>query len=164
MLKPIFRALLIPFLLIGTLLAATDPFVGDWKLNLSKSKLVDHMKVESLGGNKYEFDLGGGPERIVADGTDQAAAFGTMLSVRAEEPDTWKVVRKKDGRTLLTGNWKLSQDGKTLTDNYTEFDPKRVAVHDELPVHANGRRARVCRNVGEHDAYDLVVRASDSSL
>src|SRR5437763_3908288 len=25
---------------------------------------------------------------------------------------------------LLTGNWKLYQDGYTLTDNYTEFDPK----------------------------------------
>ena len=82
------------------------------------------MKVESLGGNKYAFDLGGGPERIVADGTDQAGAFGTMLSVTVEGPDTWKVVRKKDGRMLLTGNWKLSQDGNTLTDNYTEFDPK----------------------------------------
>lgn len=38
MLKPTFRSLLIPFLLIGTLLAATDPFVGDWKLTPSKSK------------------------------------------------------------------------------------------------------------------------------
>ena len=47
-----------------------------------------------------------------------------MLSVTAEGPDIWKVVRKKGGRMLLTGNWKLSQDGSTLTDNYTEFDPK----------------------------------------
>jgi hypothetical protein len=124
MLKRTFQVLLVASLVTATLRAATDPFVGDWKLNPSKSKLVDHMKVEGLGGNKYAFDLGGGPERIVADGTDQAGAFGTMLSVTAEGPDTWKVVRKKDGRVLLTGNWKLSQDGNTLTDNYTEFDPK----------------------------------------
>ena len=124
MLKHTFQLLLVASLMTATLRAATDPFVGDWKLNPSQSKLVDHMKVESLGGNKYEFDLGGGPERIVADGTDQAGAVGTMLSVTAEGPDTWKVVRKKDGRMLLTGNWKLSQDGNTLTDNYTEFDPK----------------------------------------
>jgi hypothetical protein len=32
-------------------------------------------------------------------------------------------VRKKDGRTLVTGIWKLSQDGNTLSDNYTEFAP-----------------------------------------
>ena len=124
MLKRTFQLLLVASLVTTALRAATDPFVGDWKLNPSKSKLVDHMKVESLGGNKYEFDLGGGPERIVADGTDQAGAFETTLSVTVEGPDAWKVVRKKDGRTLLTGNWKLSQDGNTLTDNYTEFDPK----------------------------------------
>lgn len=124
MLKRTFQFVLVACLASATLRAQTDPFVGDWKLNPSKSKLVDHMKVESLGDNKYEFDLGGGPERIVADGTDQAGAFGTMLSLTAEGPDRWKVVRKKDGRVLLTGNWKLSQDGNTLTDSYTEFDPK----------------------------------------
>jgi len=123
MLKPVFRLLLLAPLLTATLCATTDPFVGDWQLNPSKSKLVDHMKVESLGENKYEFDLGGGPERIVANGTDQAAAVGTMLSVSVEGPDSWKVIRKKDGRMLLTGNWRLSHDGNTLTDNYTEFRP-----------------------------------------
>ena len=124
MLKRTFQSMLVACLVTATLWAATDPFVGDWKLNPSKSKLVDHMKVESLGGNMYAFDLGGGPERIVIDGTDQQAVQGTMLSVTVEGPDAWKVVRKKDGHVLLTGNWKLSPDGNTLTDNYTEFDPK----------------------------------------
>lgn len=101
--------------------AAEDPFVGEWKLNPSKSTLTDQMKVASLGDNKYEFDFGGGPERIVADGTDQPGVYGTMLSVTVEGPDSWKVVRKKDGRTLLTAIWKLSQGGDRLTDNYTEF-------------------------------------------
>jgi hypothetical protein len=123
MLKRAFRFLLVAYPLTATLWAATDPFVGDWKLNPSNSKLVDHMKVESLGDNKYAFDFGGGPESIVVNGTDQNGAFGTMLSVTVEGPDTWKVVRKKDGRMLLTANWKLSQDGNTLTDNYTEFGP-----------------------------------------
>jgi hypothetical protein len=44
----------------GVLWAAEDPFVGEWKLNPSKSTLTDQMKVESLGGKKYEFDFGGG--------------------------------------------------------------------------------------------------------
>jgi len=105
----------------SALWAAQDPFVGEWKLNPSKSKVIDQMKVESLGGNKYELDFGGGPERIVADSTDQPTIYGTMLSVTVVGADTWKVVRKKDGRTLLTGIWKLSPDGNTLTDNYTEF-------------------------------------------
>jgi hypothetical protein len=103
--------------------AANDSFVGDWKLNPSKSKLIDRMKVESLGGNKYEFDLGGGPEKVVADGTDQPTIYGTMLSVTVDGPRAWTVVRKKDGKVMLMGKWKLSQDGKTLNDDYTEFGP-----------------------------------------
>jgi hypothetical protein len=89
----------------------------------SKSQLIDVMKVESLGGNRYAFDFGGGPEKIAVDGTDQPAVQGTMLSVTVEGPGSWKVVRKKDGRMMLTGEWKLSPDGNILTDNYTEFQP-----------------------------------------
>jgi hypothetical protein len=101
--------------------AADDPFVGEWKLIPSKSKLTDQMKVASVAGNKYGFDFGGGPETIAADGTDQPAGFGTTLSVAVEGPDSWKVVRKKEGRVLITANWQLSKDGNTLTDDYTEI-------------------------------------------
>ena len=123
MLKRTFLALVIACLITTTLWAASDPFVGDWKLNPSKSKAVDHMKVEGLGGNKYAFDFGGGPEKIAVDGTDQQTVRGTVLSVTAEGPDSWKVMRKKDGRVLLTAIWNLSPDANTLTDNYTEFAP-----------------------------------------
>lgn len=119
-----FQWLLICCLVTPVLWAANDPFVGEWKLNPSKSKLIDEMKVESLGANKYAFDFGGGSaETIVADGTDQPGISGTTLSVTPEGPDAWKVVRKKDGRMLLTGNWNLSKDGNTLSDDFTEIAP-----------------------------------------
>jgi hypothetical protein len=117
--KRIFRLLLVASLAAGALWAVNDPFVGEWKLIQSKSKLTDQMKVESLAGNKYAFDFGGGPETIAADGTDQLAGFGTTLSVAIAAPDSWKVVRKKAGRVLLTANWKLSKDAQTLTDDFT---------------------------------------------
>jgi hypothetical protein len=82
------------------------------------------MKVESIGGNRYSFDFAGGsPETIAADGTDQPGFGGTTLSVVVEDPDSWKVVRKKDGRVLVTASWKLSKDGKTLNDDFTFFAP-----------------------------------------
>jgi len=113
----------------SAILAADASFVGDWKLNSTKSKLTDAMKVASLGANKYAFDFGGGkPEPIVVDGTDQPAGYGTTLSVTVEGADAWKVVRKKDGRMLLTGIWNLSPDGNTLKDNYTEFAPNGSAT------------------------------------
>jgi hypothetical protein len=122
--KRIFQLLLLSCVITGALWAADDPFVGKWKLNPSESRFPDEMKVTAAGANKYAFDFGGGnPETIVVDGTDQPGIFGTTLSVTVEGPDTWKVVRKKDGRTLLTGTWTLSQDGKNLTDNYRENQP-----------------------------------------
>jgi hypothetical protein len=105
-------------LLTGAASAANDPFVGEWKLNPSKSTFVDVMKVEHVGGDKYVFDLGGGPEPIAVDGTEQHGVGDTMLSVTAEGAGAWKVVRKKAGRMLLTANWTLSKDGKTLSDEF----------------------------------------------
>lgn len=69
--------------------AASDPFVGPWKLKPSQSKLTDQMKVESLGGNQYAFDFGGKPIPVVADGTDQLGNFGITLGVAVGGPHTW---------------------------------------------------------------------------
>jgi hypothetical protein len=113
--------LLIACLLASALWAATDPFLGDWKLNPSKSKIADVMKVTSVGANKYVFDLGAGNEVIVTDGTDQPGYSGTTLSVTVQAADTWKVVRKQNGRLLLTAIWTLSKDGGTLRDHFTAF-------------------------------------------
>jgi hypothetical protein len=100
--------------------AAGDPLVGKWKLDPSKSRITDLMRVAAAGPNKYTLIFNsGGVETIVADGTDQAGSFGTTVSITIAAPDNWKVVRKQDGHTLLMGDWHLSQDGKTLTDHFT---------------------------------------------
>src|SRR5689334_20527376 len=105
--------LLLPFvcLTIGTLSASDDPFVGKWKVNPSKSKLYDEMKVEAAGENKYSFTFGPGQvDTVVADGTDQPALSGTTLSVTVKGPNSWEVVRKMKGRMLLKAEWTLSED------------------------------------------------------
>jgi len=121
MLNRVSQLLLFSCLVTCALQAADNPFVGDWKLNASRSQLTDEMKVASVGGNKYTFDFGGGAETIVVDGTDQSSGFGSTLSVTVEGPDSWKVVRKKEGRMLLSAIWKLSSDSNTLEDDFTFF-------------------------------------------
>jgi hypothetical protein len=101
---------------------AQSPFIGQWKFDSSRSRTPDEMKVQSVGGNKYTFDFGGGPEKIMADGTDQPGSRGTLLSAKQEALDTWIVERKKDGRLMLRATWKLSADGSKLTDYYREFE------------------------------------------
>jgi hypothetical protein len=118
-----FSLVLAAYLVTCAAWAADAPFVGAWKLNPTKSQLTDQMKVASLGGNKYDFDFGAGDETVAADGTDQPGYGGTTLAVTLEGPDALKVVRKKDGHTLLTADWKLSQDGSALSDDFTSFAP-----------------------------------------
>ena len=122
MFKRILQVLLIAGLIAGTLRAADDPFVGKWKVNPSKSKLTDQMKVEVAGRNKYAITFApGAVDTIVADGSDQPALRGTTFSITVEGPNSWRVVRKKDGRTLIMAKWTLSADSKTLTDAYTQY-------------------------------------------
>jgi hypothetical protein len=56
--------------------ATESPFIGEWKLDPSKTRMPDEMKVQSQGANKYAFDFGGGAETIVVDGSDQRGAAG----------------------------------------------------------------------------------------
>jgi hypothetical protein len=103
--------------------AAENPFVGEWKMDTSASRLPDAMKVQSKGGNTYVFDFAGTPETIVVDGSDQAGTGGTLLSVKPEAPDIWIVERKKGSQLLLRATWKLSNGDRTLTDQFRGFAP-----------------------------------------
>jgi hypothetical protein len=107
--------------------AADASFVGAWKLDQAKSRLTDQMKVESVEGGKFTVDFGGATESVTADGTDQPGYGGTTLAVSIEAPDALRVVRKKDGHRLLTADWTLSKDGKTLSDDFTSFAPDGTA-------------------------------------
>jgi hypothetical protein len=117
-------AAILPGIAPSAVWASDNPFVGDWKLDPSRSKLTDVMKVQRLSSNKYTFNFGvGSSETIVTDGTDQSGMSGTTLSVSIVRPNAWKVTRKKDGHALLTANWELSNDGNMLTDNFNEIAP-----------------------------------------
>jgi hypothetical protein len=137
-LKRASRLLVFASLAVGMAWAAENPYIGEWKLNPSKTRMPDEMKVESKSGNTYSFNFGGTAETIVVDGTDQPGIAGTMLSVRADAPDTWIVERKKDGRLMLKATWKLSQDGVTLTDLYREFEPNGATLSMDYVYQRSG--------------------------
>jgi hypothetical protein len=123
MLNRIFQSLLIAFLITGAVSAANDPFIGKWKVNPGKSRLTDEMKLEAAGANKYVITFQpGAVDTIVVDGSDQPALSGSTLSITPKGPNNWTVVRKKDGRMLLSAEWTLSADGKTLTDDFTGYE------------------------------------------
>jgi hypothetical protein len=132
MLSRISQLLLIVGLVTGTLWAANDPFVGKWKVNPSKSKLNDEMKVETAGANRYAITFAPGlVDTVVADGSDQPGLSGTTLSITVKAPNRWEIIRKMKGRTLLTAYWTLSEDGKTLNDAFTQYLPDGTTLFSQ---------------------------------
>src|ERR1700748_1398021 len=125
MLKPIIRLLCLVCLIASTSRAAAEPFLGKWKLNLSKCKLADQMTIAPAGANRYTLTFAGvgDTETLVADGTDQPGVLGSTISITMEAPGNWKIGRKQGGHTQLTANWKLSDDGKALTDTFIGNQP-----------------------------------------
>ena len=114
--------------------AADQPFIGKWKLNLSKSKLADQMTIAPAGANRYTLTFAGvgETETLVADGTEQSGIQGSTISITIEAPGNWKIVRKRDGRTVLTAMWKLSEDGKALTDTFIGNQPDSSTSRTDL--------------------------------
>src|SRR5947207_641781 len=116
--------------------AADQPFIGKWKLNLSKSKLADQMTIAPAGANRYTLTFAGVGDTgtLVADGTDHPEILDSTISVTIEAPNNWKIVRKQGGRTLLTANWKLSDDGKALTDAFIGNQPDGSSSASQSPI------------------------------
>jgi hypothetical protein len=123
------QLLLVLGLVTGTSGAAQDPFVGKWKVNQSRSTLIDEMKVEATGDNRYTITFAPGQvDTVVADGSDQPALSGTTLSITVKGPNSWQIVRKMKGRTLLMATWTLSEDGTTLHDAFTQYLPDGMSL------------------------------------
>ena len=102
---------------------ANDPFVGKWILDVPRSTIVDQMRVEVTGRNMYRFNFEDGPaETIVADGTDQPGLPGTTLWVKKVDERSLAVVRKQQGRVIISATWTLSPDGNTLRDAFKSFE------------------------------------------
>jgi hypothetical protein len=131
MLSRIFQLLLV-VCVTSPVWAANDPFVGKWKVNPSKSKLNDEMKVEAAGANRYAIAFGPDQvETVVADGSDQPALSGTTLSITVKGPNSWQIIRKMKGRMFIKADWTLSENGKTLNDAFTQYLPDGMTLFSQ---------------------------------
>jgi len=132
--------------------AARDPFVGTWKLNLSKSKLpaplpqsqivTIHISdqiirvqedVVSEKGEKLEIKV-----HAKFDGQDYAidgSPYADTVAYTRMDRNTLKGIGKKGGKVIVDEIAVVSGNGKTLTTTYSGTDPSGqpgtfVAVFD----------------------------------
>jgi len=107
------------FLLIALASAAPGsdmPFAGKWKVNLAKSDFGQMtVTIESLPGGEWQNSAFGITAKYKMDGKDYPDGMGGTISWKAVDGNTWETVEKANGRVTETDTFKLSADGKTLT-------------------------------------------------
>lgn len=97
--------------------AASLPYAGKWKVNLEKSDFGQTaITFESLSGGEWQTTAFGVTYKFKMDGKDYPDNMGGSAAWKAVDPHTWELVAKANGRVTETDTFKLSADGKTLTD------------------------------------------------
>jgi hypothetical protein len=127
---------------------ASDPMIGTWKLNLSKSTYTPGPAPKSAinkfepweDGIKATIDLvDGHGNKIHAeiaarfDGKDypiNGSPIADAISLKKVNDRQTDVVWKKSGKVAMTGNTVISADGKTTTLTQTGTDPQGRAINN----------------------------------
>jgi hypothetical protein len=97
-------------------LAADLPYAGKWKVNLAKSDFGQTtVTMESLPGGEWQSTAFGVTYKFKMDGKENPDGMGGTIAWKEESPSMWGTVSKANGKVTETDTFKLSADGKTLT-------------------------------------------------
>lgn len=108
----------------ASILAADLPYAGKWKMNMAKSDFGQTtMTVENLPGDEWQATAFGVTYKFKMDGKDYSDNMGDMVTWKSVRPDTWEMVTKANGKVAQTDTFKLSADGKSLTDSTKQMKP-----------------------------------------
>jgi hypothetical protein len=115
--------------------AADDSFAGKWKLNPDKSQMSGlTYKVEDTGNNKMTFKFGDTAETVSLDGKPHTTRYGSIWEVTKKDANTFKWLRKRNGKTLSDATWTVAGDGATSTYDSTETRPDGSTSHDVVTL------------------------------
>jgi hypothetical protein len=151
--KRLFTAAALVVVLGATALAqSSDPLVGNWKLNVAKSKGISFKsgstKIEPAGaGVKFTVDFEGTDGTMYHwtftanyDGKDNPVTgnspYGDATALTRVDASTTRIVSKRDGKVTTNQTIVVSSDGKTRTVTTKGTDPKgqpldTVAFYDK---------------------------------
>ena len=111
-------------------LAASDSFVGKWKLDPNKSQFTGlQYKIEDAGGGKYRFVFGDDVETLAIDGKGHVTKFGDSWAIKPTGPNNWESTTMRDGKLTNRSKWTISKDGKTFTSADENMRPDGSTGH-----------------------------------
>ena len=131
------------------LLAADDPLIGTWNLNLAKSKYTPGppprsrvLKIEPAGGNSFKLTndavLADGKkthvvETFIQDGKDHPLHDNSNADTQVNrqiDMYTTETINKKGGKTVQVLTRVVSKDGKTMTITIKGATPGGAPLDD----------------------------------
>jgi hypothetical protein len=114
-------------------LAAENPWVGTWTLDLNKSHFTgDTFTYSKAANGMMHFSDGSVANYDFAiDGKDYKTVYDRTTVWTAAGDNAWDSVSKANGKVLAKVHRQLSADGKTLTITDTGTRPDGSAFHDE---------------------------------
>lgn len=101
----------------ATVCAAENPFVGSWKFDAARSKLVaETIQYRDMGGGRMHFSNGATLDYDFAlDGKDHKTVDNRTISWKPLATGSWETTIKIAGKTTETAKRTLSADGKAMT-------------------------------------------------
>jgi len=97
--------------------AADNPFVGSWKFDAARSRLVaETVQYRDLGGGRMHFSNGATLDYDFAlDGKDYKTVDNRTISWKPLAAGSWETTIRIDGNATETSIRTLSADGKEMT-------------------------------------------------
>ncbi|MCL1635832.1 hypothetical protein M2650_14475 [Luteimonas sp. SX5] len=101
----------------GAAAAAENPFVGSWKFDAARSKLVaETVEYRDLGDGRMHFSNGATLSYDFGlDGKDYKTAGNRSIAWKPLPDGSWQTTIKIDGKATETSNRTISADGKQMT-------------------------------------------------
>jgi hypothetical protein len=116
------KKLLFVLLLVPVLGWAQSPFDGTWKVDMNKAKLPKKPDVFLLQNGMYECKTCAPPINVKADGQFQKVSgypYFDMEKVTVIDDRHVNTEEQKDGKPISSGKWSVSEDGNTLSVEWT---------------------------------------------
>lgn len=118
-------------LLLAPVAWAQGPFDGTWKVKLSGAQFEEKPYTFELQEDRFKCPNCAVPVDIKADGSDQLVpgekSYDT-LAVKVLDSKTVQFTRKKGGQVVSEVTETVSDDGKTLTAQFTGYPPQGPPV------------------------------------
>jgi hypothetical protein len=118
------KKLLFVLLLVPALAWSQSPFDGTWKVDLNKAKLPKKPDVYLLQNGNYECKTCVPPVNVKADGQFQKVSgdpYRDAVMVKAIDDKHVEMASQKDGKDVSKSTRSVSDDGNTLTINWTYY-------------------------------------------